>query len=155
MALHYLTVQDVLTLNLRVTGAPQAFDYAKLEEAVFCQYAPVQSSDVFLQAGKFLWGFARLEPFSSGNRACAFVATVAFLEANGFTLDLADPQAAGWVAPLFEDRALAADWLRSKGVAGESEHEHGVPDVAAICDRVLDRFPLTVAALLQRTAAAS
>lgn len=42
--LHYLTVQDVLWINLQATRKVQHFNYAKLEEATYCQYAYGESN---------------------------------------------------------------------------------------------------------------
>ena len=59
MALNYLTVQDMLFLNLQITKSVQPFDYARLEEAVFYQYAPGQSTDLVAQGARFLVGFSK------------------------------------------------------------------------------------------------
>ena len=37
-ALHYLTIQDILWINLQVTKKVQHFNYARLEEGTFYQY---------------------------------------------------------------------------------------------------------------------
>ena len=107
MAMHYLTVQDMLFLNLRITGSKQPFDTLNLEEAVYCQYGSGQSSDLVAQGARFLTGFAKMAPFKAGNEACAFAGLVAFLEANGKALDVKDIGAEAWVRPLFSDRAEA------------------------------------------------
>ena len=84
MALHYLTVQDVLWINLQVTGKPQEFRYADLEEATFYQYAYGESNSLVPQAARFLSGFLKKKPFATGNEATAFAAGLAFLKANGY-----------------------------------------------------------------------
>lgn len=84
MALQYLTVQDVLWINLQVTGKPQSFSYADLEEATFYQYAYGDSMSLVPQAARFLSGFLKKKPFATGNEATAFVACLAFLKVNGY-----------------------------------------------------------------------
>jgi death-on-curing protein len=146
MALSYLTVQDMLFLNLQITKSPQPFDYAKLEEAVFYQYASGQSTDLVQQGARFLVGFAKMAPFSRGNTACAFVGMVAFLEANGRTLDLSDDEAVSWID--VDDRGIASTAISSKIREGELMVAYGVPDYQEICLSVIERYPKTIAAAL-------
>ncbi len=84
MALQYLTVQDVLWINLQVTGKPQPFDYADLEEATFYQYAYGDSKSLLPQAARFLSGFLKKKPLASGNEATALISCLAFLKVNGY-----------------------------------------------------------------------
>lgn len=147
MALNYLTVQDMLFLNLQITKSPQPFDYAKLEEAVFYQYGSGQSSDLVRQGARFLTGFAKMAPFSHGNLACAFLGLVAFLEANGKTLDLSDEEARGWVE--VSDRAKATEMIQSRIKEGELPTAYGVPDYQEICLSVIERYPKTIASALE------
>ena len=85
-ALTYLTVQDVLWLNTQITGAPQDFDYARLEDGVFFQYGYGNSLDVPTQAERLLVGLAKKQPFAAGNRATALASTLVFLTLNGFAV---------------------------------------------------------------------
>lgn len=96
-AIEYLTVQDILWINLHVTGAPQDFRYADLEEASYYQYGYGASTNLIPQAARFLTGFVKKAPLASGNEATAFIGCLAFLKVNGFDLKL--------------DNAL--DWFRS------------------------------------------
>lgn len=146
MALHYLTVQDVLTLNLQITGAPQPFDYARLEEAVFYQYAPGQSDDLVRQAARFLSGFVKMRPFAEGNEACAFAGTVAFLQGNGLRTTAEDSNADA-IIPAFSDRAHAEAWITTNTQPDHVHAEHGVPEWEEIFAEVVERYAVTLASL--------
>src|SRR5690242_2182577 len=65
--MHYLTVQDMIWINMQVTKKTQPFNYSKLEEATFNQYGYGNSSSVMAQAGRLLAGFASKKPFNNGN----------------------------------------------------------------------------------------
>lgn len=145
MALNYLTVQDVLYLNLQITKSPQAFDYARLEEAVFYQYAPGQSTDLAKQGARFLTGFTKMAPFSAGNEACAFAGLVVFLEANGRSIGLDDAEGAKWFRAVVDDRGLAEESIKEHW--GAWHESHGLPDWESLCDDVVARYPETLAAL--------
>ncbi|HJP82353.1 MAG TPA: hypothetical protein VJ835_02515 [Fimbriimonadaceae bacterium] len=82
--LKYLTVQDVHWVNLHVTGSPQDFNYADLEEVTFYQYGYGGSTDLLAQAARFVSGFLKKRPFESGNEGTAFISVLAFLRANGY-----------------------------------------------------------------------
>ena len=153
--MHYLTVQDMLFLNLRITGSKQPFDTLNLEEAVYCQYGSGQSSDLVAQGARFLTGFAKMAPFKAGNEACAFAGLVAFLEANGKALDVKDIGAEAWVRPLFSDRAAAADAIGKRLKEAHQPVSYGVPDLQEIAEDVLARFPHTLSQLVESSAQAS
>src|SRR4051812_36157718 len=95
-SLKYLTVQDMLWINLQATKKVQHFNYAKLEEATYYQYGYGSSRDLGQQAGRFLTGFMKLHPFTAGNEATAFIGFAAFLLMNGKTLKLQDTEASDW-----------------------------------------------------------
>ncbi|MDX2065493.1 MAG: hypothetical protein SFX74_07110 [Fimbriimonadaceae bacterium] len=88
--MHYLTVQDMLWLNLQVTQSVQRYRYADLEEATFYQYQYGQSTDVPNQAARFLGGFLAKAPFAEGNEATAVVAFHGFLALNGHASSVRD-----------------------------------------------------------------
>jgi len=113
--IHYLTVQDLLWINHRVTGKVNEFRYDLLEEATFYQYAYGQSTDLAAQAQRFFEGFPKKSPFSEGNEQTAVVGALAFLRANGMEGDVAGGQ------------------LTVKNGA----HVHGQPDVRAIIEGVI------------------
>ncbi len=95
-ATNYLTVQDILWINLQVTKQTNLFDFAKLEEATFYQYGYGVSSNILSQAASFLQGFMKNAPFGSGDDATAFIGFVAFLSLNGYELNLPDAEAGNW-----------------------------------------------------------
>ncbi|MBX3112567.1 MAG: hypothetical protein KF857_11210 [Fimbriimonadaceae bacterium] len=117
--MHYLTVPDLVWLNLQLTGTPQKYNYATLEEGVFYQYAYGTSTDVFGQAARLLGGFAKLAPFASGNRATALAATAGFLAVNGQELDISDAE------NLFNGGAAA---LEAASHAHDVHLRYGVPN---------------------------
>jgi len=92
--LHYLTVQDILWVHLQVTNKVQPYDFARLEEAVFYQYAYGESAELLPQASRFLSGFIRMHPFEAANEATALISCAAFLRLNGKALT-ADQGGAG------------------------------------------------------------
>ena len=95
--LHYLTIQDVLWVHLQVTNKVEPYDYARLEEAVFYQYAYGDSTGLLPQASRFLSGFIRMHPFEAANDATAFISCAAFLRLNGKVLTVDRAGAAAWI----------------------------------------------------------
>ena len=83
----YLTVQDILWINLQVTGEVNTYEFMKLEEGTNYQYGYGGSHDVPAQAKSLLTGLIKNEPFSAGNDETAQVAYRAFLGLNGFIVD--------------------------------------------------------------------
>ena len=124
-SLQYLTVQDLLWINLQVTGAVQRYDFAKLEEGTFTQYAYGESVNLLPQAASFLKGFAQCAPFERGNQATAWVAFVAFLAINGRHLKLSDAEAPTWLTAL---KASPNPAQEIESVT-ESKDHHGEIDV--------------------------
>lgn len=154
MALNYLTVQDVLYINFELTGAKQPFDYARLEEAVNYQYASGQSSDIVAQAARFVRGFVKMAPFTTGNEASAFVALMVFLEANGKTLDLTEDDAADWCQSVWSSAVGAREAVQSCLKEAHLDVEHGVPNVREITESAIERYALALADLQVETARA-
>jgi len=147
-----LTVPDVLWINLQVTGAPQAFDFATLEEATFYQFKNGANFDFAGQAARFLSGFYRLSPFAAGNESTAFVGCIAFLEMNGHTLNLAEKEAAAWAKNIWADPTTARAALEAKVVPHELHVDNGVPDPNGIVEGIMDRYPKTIAGFARVTA---
>ena len=138
--LHYLTVQDILWINLQVTKTTHTFNYAKLEEATYYQYAYGDSDDLFAQASRFTRGFQKLAPLAEGNEATAFVAVNTFLLLNGAELTVDDRQAAEW----FRSGA-------STSAVSRLEDEHSLSDkVRDVVVHVMQRFPDSISALAGR-----
>ena len=149
--MHYLTVQDMLWLNLQLTGSEQEFDFAELEEATFLQYAYHGSKDLTKQAARFLTGFKKKEPFTTGNDACAFIGAVAFLEANGQSFELVDEKGNEWLEGVWSDPSVAQDAIKAKLSEGHVHTKHGVPNFHEICEEVIDRYSATLSSLAVET----
>ncbi len=144
-SLQYLTVQDILWINLQITKKVQHFSFAKLEEATFYQYAYGGSNSLLPPAARFLIGFARLRPFEAGNAGTAFVGCLAFLHINGATPILNDADSAAWLERLGSNAQSAAEFLGE--VVSVDEHAHGEPDIRAAVREVLEGFPTTLVSL--------
>jgi len=145
--LHTLTVPDVLWINLQITGAPQPYSYATLEEGTFYQYGHRLSHDLAGQAARFLTGFVSLRPLAEGCTSTAFVGCLAFLEMNGHGLDLDDQGAVAFVEDCLKDPSKAKEAVGAKLKLQEGHEAYGVPDVRDIVASVMERYPDTVAAL--------
>lgn len=144
MALDYLTVQDVLWINLQVTGAPQTFRYEDLEEASFYQYAYGESKSLIPQASRFLSGFLKKKPFAAGNEATAFVACLAFLKVNGTDLKLDD--SLGWFTAVQNGTHEAQDAIEKHRVQAHHHHQMEIRDAIS---GVLSHESSTIAKLSQ------
>jgi prophage maintenance system killer protein len=155
MTVHYLTVQDILWINLQVTKKVQRFNYAKLEEASFFQYAYGSSNNLPAQASRFLSGFARLKPIAAGNEATAFIGAIAFLSMNGIRLAKTDEEAAGWVRDAMAGKGNAADEIRAHLVEDHGQHHSGAPDVRTAVSEVMALYPSTIEGLVAGDAAAA
>lgn len=142
-SLHYLTVQDMLWINLQVEGKVNRYRYAQLEEATYYQYAYGQSTNLVPQAARFLSGFVKQSPFDSGNEATAFVGVLGFLEINGRKPNLSDADALAWFREALKNPESAI-----QGLSFEEDHHHAlVPNVKAILAGIIARYPNTLAAL--------
>lgn len=153
-SLHYLTVQDILWINLQVTKRVNHFGYARLEEATFYQYAYGESNSLLPQAARFLTGFLRMHPFDVGNEATAFVSCAAFLQMNGLTLSLSDGDAATWFSDV-QAKKLAGSGLLTDVTAPDPDYHPTVkPEVRPAVLAVLRSFEGTAAALAAGPASA-
>lgn len=90
----YLSVHDLVWLNATITGETQPFNYVALEEAMAAQYSYGESRDVPRQAANLLDTLVNKAPFQCGNVRTGFIATAAFLSANGYALKVGDDEAA-------------------------------------------------------------
>lgn len=147
-SLHYLTVQDILWINLQVTKKVHHFNYAKLEEASFYQYAYGDSNSLLAQAARFLTGFLKLHPIDAGNEATAFVGCAAFLKINGWSLNVPCEKACDWL-DLVRTKPSASELLST---ATEDAHHHAalVPDVRGAVNEVLHEYSVAVDLLSTR-----
>src|SRR5262245_29666886 len=88
--IHYLSVHDLVCINTTVTGQTLSFDYETLEQAMAAQYSYGDSRNIPVQAANLLSTLISREPFEYGNLRTAFVATAAFLNANGHRIKVED-----------------------------------------------------------------
>jgi prophage maintenance system killer protein len=155
-ALNYLTVQDVLWINLQLTNRKNEFDYDRVEEATYYQYGYGGSLDLPAQAGRLLTGFRRMRPFPMGNDACALVSTLAFLRINGARLNLTDEDALEWTRNVWDKPDSVAEAVREKLVDHHPDQHHGeVPAKEKVLDEIFDHYPQTIKSLLDEEAKAS
>lgn len=96
-SLRYLSLQDMIWINSECVGRAQPYAYDALEECSYYQYSYKQSMDLPRQAARFLMGFLKYKPFASGNLKTTLIAVLAFLEINGYEVELPPSQAAEWL----------------------------------------------------------
>jgi len=137
-SLHYLTVQDVLWINLQVTKKVHRFDYARLEEAAFYQYAYGESNTLLKQAARFVGGFMKMQPFEAGNEGTTLVACLAFLEINGYAVTANPDQLSTWSARAA--KGCEESMIAEIAVADEKAHHTLVPDIRGAVQRILERY---------------
>ncbi len=146
--LHYLTVQDVLWINLQVTKKVHHFNYARLEEATAYQYAYGEKSSTS-QAARFLTGFLKMHPFDVGNEATAFVACAAFLKITKRFSTSPISAAPAWFENAHARQASGVEALTS---IVKKDPEHHEMDQAGHPRRdcpVIDAYPHTVVELIR------
>lgn len=136
-SVHYLTVQDMLWLNLQATGAVNPFDFMKLEEGTYYQYAYGGVSDLMAQAARFLTGFRRNAPFAEGNERTALLGALTFLSMNGYELGaLGEAEQAALDGA--GDEATAAAAMQAVARPKPEFHAELAPDVHAHAEAVLE-----------------
>lgn len=148
--MHYLTVQDIIWINLQITERPQRFDYAQLEEATYFQYAYGESADLKKQAARFFQGFTRNRPFTLGNQATAFIALQTFLQMNGRRFTVSDKKSAEWCTRILALEVGAPEEIESASERHGPSHEgpDDLPEVAPIALEAIAGYPKTLEALL-------
>jgi death-on-curing protein len=144
-SLHYLTVQDILWINLQVTKKVHHFNYARLEEATFYQYAYGESNTLLPQAARFVGGFVKMRPFEAGNEATALVAFLAFLGINGYTSRATGDDLLSWF------RSGVTD-VEKMAVPDEEGHHTIVPDVRSAVRKVMQRYAEPISELVEQSA---
>lgn len=90
----YLTTHDLIWINTALTGDPNAYDYVTLEAVMAGQYQAGDSCNVPVQAAQVLRRLLHYRPFAQGNLATAYIATLTFLNANGYATVSKDEDAA-------------------------------------------------------------
>ena len=102
--MEYLTTHDLIWINEMVTGKVQPYNYVTLEACMAGQYSYGRSTEVVPQAATLLERLLNKSPFLEGNRRTAFIATLTYLNANGYTLTVDDVQAVQAIAAVIEGR---------------------------------------------------
>jgi prophage maintenance system killer protein len=92
--MEYMTTHDIVWINSSVTGKVNPFDYIKLEAAMAAQYQYGKSDNVTAQAAFFLNHLLTKPAFAEGNLRTAFIATLTFLNANGYATKVNSADAA-------------------------------------------------------------
>jgi prophage maintenance system killer protein len=152
--LHYLTVQDILWINLQATKKVQHFNYARLEEATFYQYSYGDSTSLEPQAGRFLTGFLKLHPFDAGNESTALVACESFLKINGHGLNLNDDTAKDWLDRVMTKQRSGVDAVNETAAENPDYQPVLQPDVRGAIAFVLSKYAGTLSNLSNRSAVA-
>lgn len=124
--MEYLTTHDLVWINEVVTGRIQPYNYVTLEAVMAGQYAYGKSSDVLAQASTLLGRLLTKTPFLEGNRRTAFIATLTFLNANGYVVQAGDAQAAQIVEALAEGRVSAMQAMGDIAAPSNSNLPMGV-----------------------------
>jgi prophage maintenance system killer protein len=148
--LHYLTVQDVLWINLQLTKKVQKFNAVKLEEATFYQYAYGDSNSLGAQAARFMVGFPRVSPIDGGNVATAFASGITFLAINGVMLSVSDKDGADFFDEMLQQRPLAAEILDKATECDADFHHTGSGDIRSAAQQMIEKYPVTLAKLLKK-----
>src|SRR5438105_9699553 len=91
--MQYLSVHDLVWINGTIMGTTVDFDYQRLEAAMAAQYSYGVSTNTPEQAANLLEAMVAKKPFDYGNLRTGFVATAAFLDANGYALKPGDSNA--------------------------------------------------------------
>lgn len=136
-AVRYLTVQDLIWINLQVTGNVYTFDYAMLEEAACFQYGYGSSTSLESQAARLFWAFANKRPFTRGNEATGFVGMHALLRINGLHMPLTDKASAELFKSLV-DCSLLEQKTAAAAVGWSGPAELPVEDIVL---QLLAEFP--------------
>lgn len=111
--MEYLTNHDLFYVNQIVTGAVNTFNYFALEAACAGQYAYGASADVPAQAATLLDSLLHKTPFLSGNRRTAYIATLTFLNANGYATTVDDEEAVRLVAAVLARTTQPLDMVKA------------------------------------------
>ncbi len=105
--MEYLTTHDLIWINEMVTGKVQPYNYVTLEACMAGQYSYGRSTEVVPQAATLLELLLGKSPFLEGNRRTAFLATLTFLNANGYATTVTDAQAVETLEKVAEGRLAA------------------------------------------------
>ena len=108
LELIHLTLEDALELYAAIIDGTSEQAVALLRSRSALEgalarpatYAHYQNADLALQAAVLAHGLAESQAFLDGNKRLALVAMLTFLEANGYRVQAADAELAGWIIDL-------------------------------------------------------
>ena len=106
--MEYLTTHDLVWINSSITGKTNPYNYVTLEAAMAGQYSYGDSQDVLSQAANLLRRLLDSTPFAEGNVRTAFIATLSFLNANGYATKVDDAEASAIVRAVALGQQTAA-----------------------------------------------
>lgn len=117
----FLTLEEVLAAHARVksiplANAPDHVHRMDLLESALARprnAAAYESADLATQAATLLWGIVRNHPFRDGNKRTALIATVAFLDVNGYTVQMTDDEKFDLVVGVANTRLSVEDVART------------------------------------------
>ena len=135
MKIRYLTVQDVIWINLQVINKTIPFHFAVLEEATSYQYSLGKNGDVISRAANVFNGFRKLMPFSDGNLETGFYACLSFLEINGYKIKLSKDEAKAMIVT--ESAQIEPSQIEK--IASPSD-DHGPKAVKEVVKGLMSRF---------------
>jgi len=151
---HYLTVQDVLWINLQLTKSQQDFDYATLEQCTYFQYGYGKNQDLAAQAASLLKGFSEQRPFERGSEATAFVAAATFLRINEKSLTIGEEELLSFMNALLSGEVPGGIYV-SGYMEDNSKIAHdvdGTPDIADAANEIMGKYANALQKLLKEPA---
>ncbi len=122
----YLTVHDLIWISSIVTGEELDYDYAALESCIAAQYRYGGGGTPLDIAVDMLQSIVNYHPFPYGNRRCAFLAFLVYLNLNGYVTRGSDIDA----ATLYRNY-LKGD-ISPEDVVERIIHPNPIPNMASI-----------------------
>lgn len=107
--MEYLTVHDLVWINEMIMGKVTPYNYVTLEAAMAGQYSYGDSQNTVQQAANLLQQLLLKRPFAEGNLRTAFIATMTFLNGNGYATQVEDAEAARIVQSAAKGEMSALD----------------------------------------------
>ena len=105
-----ITVDHCIEIYQRYVGAGQLTRLDVLASAVAAPFSGFDGAETFPtlieKAARLLYGIAQAQAFEDGNKRLAWLCTVRFLELNGITIDMVDPNEINVVIRALGEREL-------------------------------------------------
>ena len=132
-----MTTHDLVWINSSITGVINPYSYVTLEAAMAGQYSYGDSHNVPAQAANLLDRLLCTHPFAAGNVRTAFIATLSFLNANGYATTVDDGSAAAIVSAVVDGGKSAQEAIADSRAGGgaarlddhaaQADHTRGEP----------------------------